>query len=185
MRKAILPGDIFIFYNGDYSGKLIVTAPAGDERGSRVEAQCTFAQLLKFAIDEPGKKPGDVVQLGQDVEAGRPGISVPMKTVYQFLAQAFEGQLISVLQHGVAPATREGVLALMQLKGVIAGMNQDNKPGPEHVDYQSAEWALGYEEGKAGHPHNARHPEDTQAWFNYHEGWLMGDFEGKSNSPGA
>jgi hypothetical protein len=51
------------------------------------------------------------------------------------------------------------------------------RPGPENVDYYSAEFLTGFEAGKAGHPSSPKYPEGTQAWFNYVEGWLMGDAE--------
>lgn len=51
------------------------------------------------------------------------------------------------------------------------------KPGPENVDYTSAEWKQGYDDGKAGRECRTELAKDTQPYFNYLEGWLMGDAE--------
>jgi len=52
-----------------------------------------------------------------------------------------------------------------------------NTAGFAHVDYYSADFLIGFEDGQAARPSAPKHPEGSQAYFNYVEGWLMGDAE--------
>jgi hypothetical protein len=59
-------------------------------------------------------------------------------------------------------------------------MNADNDnpiPSTANVDHYSREFEQGMADGKAGRPCVIEHPKHSQAWFNYREGWLMGESE--------
>jgi hypothetical protein len=53
-----------------------------------------------------------------------------------------------------------------------------NKPSLLSVDYYSREFLVGFEDGKEGRLDNSSNYEtDSQSYFNYVEGWTMGNFE--------
>jgi hypothetical protein len=59
-------------------------------------------------------------------------------------------------------------------------MNSDASkldPSSANVDHYSNEFEQGMADGKAGLPCVINHPRRSQPWFNYLEGWMMGDSE--------
>jgi hypothetical protein len=58
------------------------------------------------------------------------------------------------------------------------GNERMNKPSLQNVDYYSLEFLVGFEDGKDGRPDSSSNYEkDSQPYFNYVEGWTIGNFE--------